>query len=407
MKKITLVGPLSPTGSSWLANCFLELGIKVASPIFEENYKQPMWLKRGDSHYLHPYAFHVKALEPSISQHQNRFAFRTDVEVDYDHLWYRKGAAYLDNPTVLFVRDPRDSLYSNYKRFGYHSRDLSFYEYLNLLDPNTLLTQLDTYILYVICWLQHPHCKVVRFESYREDPKRTLQDILAFLQMDVTESELERALAASTPEKTREAEAQLRQNLMRETFDLADLDANLLFDRFGATDMTSLSPLEFFPFAAAQAEYVEDIRYGKSYNSKNAFAGRKEEDRAAYELIDRKARNLMLVLGYPVDPSVQPLPLNYGNVRLIPHLADVQVPAFLNGPVSDALTNTVHAGIMSLFSILQGQELGRWYRKYPQFQLLYHQVVAYFTWLGLDQNYVQSFTHLSQNAANASYGRGV
>ncbi len=198
--KIFLISPREPSGATWLINCFLELGIKTSRETIGE-----MWIPvAGGGYVLNPVENHLKKWLPMLSR-QEVFHFRDDIEVVWAHHWPRKYHA--GHRIVYFVRDPRDALFSRYRR---ESPDLSFQEFLNFPDPKTLLDKASNWCLFNELWLSQPNIRAFHFEDYKQDARRTLEAVLGFLGLCVGELALLGALEASTFEKAAEAEKAYR-----------------------------------------------------------------------------------------------------------------------------------------------------------------------------------------------------
>jgi hypothetical protein len=198
--KIYLISPREPSGATWLINCFLELGIKTYRETLGE-----MWMPiAGGGHVLNPVENHLKKWLPMLSR-QQVFHFRRDIEVEWAHHWPHRQHA--GHRIVYFVRDPRDALFSRYRR---ESPDLSFQEFLDFPDPQTLLDKASNWCLYNELWLSQPDIRAFRFEDYKQDARRTLEEVLGYLDMRVDEFALLSALDASAFEKAAEAEKKYR-----------------------------------------------------------------------------------------------------------------------------------------------------------------------------------------------------
>lgn len=199
MKKIYLISPREPSGATWLINCFLELGIKT----FRDPPKG-MWKKNEAGYALSPHEEILKKWLPNLWKH-DIFKFRDDIEIQWSHEWPTK--LHDQHQVIYFVRDPRDALYSRYKR---ESPDQSFEEFIQFPDVNTLLNKIDNWRLFNLVWLDHPDHKVFRFEDYKLDANKALMDVLDFIGLDYSSVEIDRAVNASTYKKAVEAESRYR-----------------------------------------------------------------------------------------------------------------------------------------------------------------------------------------------------
>lgn len=159
-----------------------------------------MWLQLGDEFVLSPKEDVLKKWLPSLSTKQS-FCFRPDIEVEWIHEWPIE--RFSDKQIIFFLRDPRDALYSRYKR---ESPKVSFSEFLNFLDPTLLLNKMEINLVFTKMWRRHPQCRVFNFEDYKRDPETTLRNILNYINIDVSDAALSDALGASSSNKAAEIE---------------------------------------------------------------------------------------------------------------------------------------------------------------------------------------------------------
>jgi hypothetical protein len=212
---ILFASPMEPSGASWLLNCFLELGIRIAhKPIVETLWRGSvprvsarfMWEERADGSVIKPKADVLKKWLPALTRHE-RFHFRPDVEVEY----VQDVATGADEgrETIFFVRDARDALYSMFRRV---QPELSFEEYLDLPNPQTLLDRPAHWALHVRSWREIAGIRFFRFEDYKADAAGVLRSVLATLNLPYGDDAIQRAVAASTSEQARAAEAEYRRS---------------------------------------------------------------------------------------------------------------------------------------------------------------------------------------------------
>ncbi|MBT6490704.1 MAG: hypothetical protein HOK97_13125, partial [Deltaproteobacteria bacterium] len=191
-----LVSPTEPSASSWLLNCFLVLGIRC-----ERNIGSPMWHRRGDEYIVEPGQSDLFSFLPVLSD-QETFHFRNDILVEFSHD-FPSVQKFKDANVILFTRDPRDSMYSQYRRLG--ERD-SFEEYLSSIESRTLLPRIDYWRLFHLLWMSFPGVRVYRCEDYRADAQQLLGRILEQMGLHYSAEDIARAVASSTQEKTISAE---------------------------------------------------------------------------------------------------------------------------------------------------------------------------------------------------------
>jgi hypothetical protein len=121
-----IVSPPFACGVAWLINALLELDIKVTNAGFNPGH----WIDTDSGSQLSAKALkHLVWHLPALHQRQ-LFKFPESLEVEWEHrLDFASGEP---RPTILFVRDPRDAVYSLYRRN--YEKDRSFISYLNRPD---------------------------------------------------------------------------------------------------------------------------------------------------------------------------------------------------------------------------------------------------------------------------------
>lgn len=200
-RKIYLMSSREPSGATWLINCLLELGIKTFR---NRSHGSDMWFRRDDHHVLNGQEEILKKWLPALWDHQE-FKFRDDIEVEWAHVW--PTADHDDYQVIYFARDPRDSLFSRYKR---EAPDQTFEEFLMFPDANTLLDKAHNWNLFNLAWMQHPRQRVFLFEDYKQDAWQVLTEVLDYIGLTYSEADMQRALIASTFERAAQAEAKYR-----------------------------------------------------------------------------------------------------------------------------------------------------------------------------------------------------
>jgi len=206
-----IVSSEMPSGASWLANCLLELDVALWKPWGAD--LRGDWRQRGGRRYRYDRSDEAwRRLLPSL-QHGREFAFRATPVPRLTHAW---PATYADPPrTILFVRDPRDALYSFWqraRRVGLAPESQPFAEFVAQPWFHYPLSRVDFLALWLRAWrhaLAERDHRMLRFEDYRADAAATLRRALGFLELDVDEAAQKRAVAASDFEVARHAEQQL------------------------------------------------------------------------------------------------------------------------------------------------------------------------------------------------------
>jgi hypothetical protein len=199
-KKIFLISPREPCGASWLINCLLVLGIKT----YRSTVEGEMWIKDGGRFFLNPHEMALKKWLPVLSEVET-FRFREGVEVEWAHIWPTRFTA--GAKVVYFIRDPRDALFSRYRR---ESPDVTFREFLDFPDSQTLLDKVDTWCLFNEAWLQQQDLLICRFEDYRLDARATLQAVLDGIGVVADPAAIDEAVLRSGYERAAAAEKRYR-----------------------------------------------------------------------------------------------------------------------------------------------------------------------------------------------------
>ncbi|MFT5429435.1 MAG: hypothetical protein ACI9OJ_000106 [Myxococcota bacterium] len=253
--QILLSSPREPSGVTWLINCFLELGIRCF-----RGSSNAMWEETSGRSSLRPREAQLQRWLPALGRHaKTGFAFRTDVEVLWHHDWpdWRHRGR-----TLYFVRDPRDALYSRYRR---DDPDLSFHEYANTLDSYSLLDRADTWTLFTRCWLAKPGAIVCRFEDYKQDAAETLANALEALELAYSDRLIEHAVEFSSFQHARAAE----QAYLRDHPD----EANVVINRSGKVgasgDLEGADALIMPRFATRSSDLMARLGYLNEDDSAN------------------------------------------------------------------------------------------------------------------------------------------
>jgi hypothetical protein len=212
--RILVASPIEPSGASWLLNCFLELGIRIDhKPLVDRVWRgstpppkaDRMWIAKDDHRFaLNPKAGALKQFLPALTR-RAEFRFRDDFSVEYVQDFPPR---LLDErPRVLVVRDPRDAIYSSYRR---GAPALTFADFLHLPNPGTLLDRSAHWALFIAAWLAVPGIHVIRFEDYKRDAEATLRSVIAAIGLNCAEGDIADAVRLSSFERARDAERALR-----------------------------------------------------------------------------------------------------------------------------------------------------------------------------------------------------
>lgn len=186
---IYFTSPYMPCGAFSLVNCLLEMGIKVSTYYrFHED-----WIFDGKYHYANAFSRFVSQI-PAFTDNE-RYEFRDDVHVVWGHLlphnhMYR-------NKVFMLTRDPRDGLPHEYL-WEKKDWEISYMEWLGWPHHETLLRNIDYWVLFHRLWQQHPDLATFRFEDKCKNNKRLMKRVLDFINVEVDEEVMEKALWRSS-----------------------------------------------------------------------------------------------------------------------------------------------------------------------------------------------------------------
>ena len=212
-----IVSPPFSCGVAWLINALLYLDVKVTNTGFNPGH----WQQTGDAWGLSDSALaHLKWHLPVLHERQ-QFKFPEPLEVRWEH---RLDFATALRPTILFVRDPRDAVYSLYRRN--YAKNIGFAGYLNRPDewpdhfPELFqMPPLETYAYFCWYWLAMGEVmpvKLVRFEDVKVAPVRVLREVLQYLGVERSEEQIYAAVVSSGVEQAKQAMEKMEAETGRE-----------------------------------------------------------------------------------------------------------------------------------------------------------------------------------------------
>jgi len=188
-RKILIASSLEPSGMTWLVNCLLNLGF-LCYPAANRN---RVWHEIGENSYrLNSDFDYLKKWIPILNLKLD-FDFDPIIEFEWTHSWPTIQDSNFE--TILFIRDPRSSLYSRYKR---EFPEIDYDAFLNSLEPNSLLAKHQYLNLFYNSWLLHRNIYIEKFENYKTNDVLTLSKILDKLSIKTSEEGIPRACANST-----------------------------------------------------------------------------------------------------------------------------------------------------------------------------------------------------------------
>ena len=199
-KTITIASP-GVSGVGWVVNILLELGIKTET----HSHKETDWIERDGKYYPGTYA-RMRYMMPVLGRYDG-FEFQKGVHVRWDHILPHPGL--MKDKVILVVRDPRDSIYSFYRR-STSLHDLSYEEFLNWPNYITLCKESESWAFYFFLWLSCTENHVVKFEDLKSTPVQTISSALAYMGIERSQDEIVRAVEACSFEKASSDERQRR-----------------------------------------------------------------------------------------------------------------------------------------------------------------------------------------------------
>lgn len=207
---VDIVSPELPCGAGWIGNVLLELGIPIWDPWGADMGAE--WVHCGARRYRYQRPDEGwRRLLPAL-QHGREFAFREAPVPRLGHHWPGQYAAL---PAVVVVRDPRDALYSAWRReraLGALPADLEFAQFVHAPFRTWPLSWAAYLTLHVSRWqaqLLHSGGLILRFEDFKRDPLTQARRVLEMLRVHVSEGELAEALSVSDHSSVKQAEDRL------------------------------------------------------------------------------------------------------------------------------------------------------------------------------------------------------
>jgi hypothetical protein len=192
---VDVVSPEMPCGAGWLATALLELGVPLWKPwgIRDES----LWEHRGERRYRHVCAGSSWSRLVVGFEDGREMDFRSAPVPRFSHAW--PGLAAPLPALVVVVRDPRDTLYSAWRR-GLRSGQLAggipFEEFVAAPFHHRPVSWTGYLALFLTLWRRAAagrHHLVLRFEDAKADPRETLRRVLRYLAIEAAAAEIDRA----------------------------------------------------------------------------------------------------------------------------------------------------------------------------------------------------------------------
>lgn len=202
-----------PCGAAWLANCFLELNIPVWQPWGIQIKNE--WQRLAPFHYQYKATKQPwKQTLPAL-QYLREYHFEAAHAACFHHQWpleYEK-----TRRLIFFVRDPRDALYSHWRRAIHNDPafNLSFEAFVHSPYHHYPITFREYQLLFLKLWKNHLHKSdhlIVRFEDYKMNARQTLCKVLEFLNFEAAEDQLSQSIAGSDFSVVKQIEDQLENS---------------------------------------------------------------------------------------------------------------------------------------------------------------------------------------------------
>lgn len=201
LSNVFIVNSQMQSGTSWIENCLMELGIQVdEEPKVLFKYKG----RYSNTHSEYSLLPSAEASKPAIPilMFKDKFIFLNDIFGLFRAHNFPETTFHKITKTIIAVRDPRDTMWSQYKF------DPMGMDFAHWLEVNNRLKM----------WIQfhESHLKLTdiaffKFEDYKKDPVNHLKNILKFINFNASDQEIELAVMNSSMEKTQEGEKLYRQ----------------------------------------------------------------------------------------------------------------------------------------------------------------------------------------------------
>ena len=203
-----LISPVLPSGATYLLNILLELDIRICrEPV------DTFWISRGDGTDTIDAGQGdvLRQWLPTLS-HKSQFMFPEDVSVRWTHEWMP--GIITDTPPILFVRDGRDAIYSQYKRLpdtmdflDYLHKPFSTGQFTNGVEFR--LPPAEMWAMFCGIWKQlvnEYRGIIIKFEVLKKFPNGEVTRLLRFLQVDRPDDRILAAIEASSFDRAKESE---------------------------------------------------------------------------------------------------------------------------------------------------------------------------------------------------------
>lgn len=206
LRKIHLVSSAEPNGLTWLLNVLLALDVQI-----EQNFDSTMWEKDEENEFvLKEHHLSLFCYLPELHR-STSFKFSNDVIFSWSHKWAHEYSQHGFDQIFLFVRDPRDALFSQYRRISYPG---DYANFLKVPHLPFLLNPIDSWRWFHKIWLSHPDISILRFEDFKGEPLKSTENLFLQLNLPYSQSQIVHAIESSSIENAKKAQdSYLKMNL--------------------------------------------------------------------------------------------------------------------------------------------------------------------------------------------------
>ena len=220
-----VVSPELPCGAAWLANCFLELNIPVWNPWNVEVENE--WKRLSPFHYQYTASQQPwRQVLPAL-QYLREYQFNPKHAASFRHQW--PFAKEKGRRLIFFVRDPRDALFSYWRRTIHNEAEFSlpFENFVHSRYFHHPFSFREYLLIFLRLWkdqLSETNHLIVRFEDYRNNSRQTLKRVLNFLNMEIEDDQISRALVCSDFSAMKRVEDQMEKKAkLKDKFNYAGI----------------------------------------------------------------------------------------------------------------------------------------------------------------------------------------
>lgn len=175
-------------GSGWVNDCFIERNIVTGST--------PSYLD-----YVKAHRNRLTCFNPNYPQEKlnGRLLVKDGIYVNLLFHFLPTKAQAFNSKTVVFIRDPRDAIWSQFKS-EVDADTKEFSEAVYKIDLPSAWRYFNEYCLAL------PNTKFFRFEDYKENPLQTLKNIFSFCEVECSHEEMVDIITHTSFERLKQGE---------------------------------------------------------------------------------------------------------------------------------------------------------------------------------------------------------